>query len=142
MLGRVAEPAPQELDGFYTVQSDEDAARLRGMGTPWPNSEDRATLGEGVYAWRSRSEARRYWERLARRNPSLQILSFRIRDRVLSSFRCLRVDALEDPEAWLSRYSRLWGGVPDHGWSYVQRGTEIGVEHFFAKAVFRHLRFR
>jgi hypothetical protein len=36
----------------------------------------------------------------------------------------------------MERYSKVWGGVPDHGFEYIQRGTRIGVEHFFDKSIF------
>jgi hypothetical protein len=47
----------------------------------------------------------------------------------------------EEAEAWLARYSRLWGGTPDYDLEYIQRSTNFGVEHFFARSVFHLLQF-
>jgi RHS repeat-associated protein len=47
---------------FFTVQDAENAARLRGDGTPWPTAENRGHYGEGVYSWESRADAERYAE--------------------------------------------------------------------------------
>jgi hypothetical protein len=129
---------------FWTVQSAADAARLRESGEPWPSADTRAHLGEGVCAWDSRSPAQAYLDVLLTKGATnLGILTFRVSDRILRWFRRLDVDALGDPGAdeWLNRFSRLRGGVPDHGLHCICRGTQFGVEYFFDRSVFRHLRF-
>jgi len=128
---------------FYTVQGADDFARLRSGGAPWPAAANKAHLGEGVYAWGSRFEAAAYLdlEIMLKRDPTAAIRSFRVGKGALQRFRSLRVDSLADPEAWMTRYSRLWGGVPDHGLQYIQRGTHMGPEHYFSSSVFGDLRF-
>jgi hypothetical protein len=71
----------------------------------------------------------------------LEIIRFRVSNHRLRSFRQFNVDALPNPEAWMAQYSRLWGGTPEPGFQYIQRGTAIGVEHFFDQSVFPHLKF-
>ncbi|WP_437735373.1 contractile injection system protein, VgrG/Pvc8 family [Sorangium sp. So ce1335] len=53
------------------------------------------------------------------------------------------VDSLGDEgaEAWMSRYSRLFDGTPDHGLEYITRGTNLGTEHYFATSVDHLLRW-
>ncbi len=131
---------------FFTVQDAENAARLRGPGEPWPQQPDRAALGEGVYAWADRAEAEDYRRSLVAivdELPELEIVLFRVPSTVLSAFQQLHLDLLSDAETeeWLARYSLLWGGTPDHGLEYLQRGTQFGAEHFFARSVFHHLHF-
>lgn len=131
---------------FYTVQSEADERRLRSDGTPWPTEDQRAHLGEGVYSWDKRRHAEEYRQRLRRKTGGLRIIAFRISKRVLQSLPQIDLNALGDPgaDAWFRRYSRLSNeNAPPHGFSYVRRGTgNFGDEHFFAKTVFRHLRFR
>ena len=127
---------------FYTVQDSVDAARLLSGGKPWPTATARSALGEGVYAWRRRAEAEGYLNRIAGSAPDVRIMTFRVGNRQLSSVHSLNVDALVDPEPWMSRYNKLWDGTPNHKYQHIQRGTAIGVEHFFDKSVFQHLRFR
>ena len=142
---RAAGAAEAASTTFHTVQGPEDAARLRGPGTPWPTAPSRAHLGPGVYSFGNRAEAEAYLARLSSRGvPDLEIVSFRVSNRKLASFRQLDIDALGDPAAdeWLERYSLLReNGVPNHGLQYIRRGTNFGVEHFFHRSVFRHLRF-
>ena|SRR5437762_12523983 len=131
---------------FYTVQDAADAARLRGPGEPWPDVPSRAALGPGVYAWSSRTEAEAYRQSLidAAEGPlELEIMVFRVSNVALQSFQRLDIDSLseEDAETWMARYSQLWGGTPDHGLEYIQRSTQFGVEHFFARSVFHLLQF-
>jgi hypothetical protein len=125
---------------FYTVQGPDDAARLRGTGEPWPSDAFRASLGPGVYAWRHLGEAEDYRRRL--HYPDLLILMFGIRNRDLNSFSRFDVDSAPDPDQWMNRYSLLWGGIPDHGYRYITRRTDIGIEHYFHKSVLPFLHFR
>jgi hypothetical protein len=127
---------------FFTVQDIADAARLRSGGNPWPTSATRAALGQGVYSFGSQAEAAAYATELTAHGvPSLQILRLDVASRDLASFRSLDIDALEDPGAFMSKYSRLWGGDPTHGYDYLTRGTHFGVEHFFSKSVAHMLKF-
>ena len=131
---------------FFTVQDEADAERLRGPGEPWPTTPERAAVGEGVYAWAHRVEAEAYqaYLLLIEDEPlQVEILKFRVHTTVLQSFRQVNVDALgpEGSLVWMSRYSQLWDGTPDHDLEYVQRGTNFGVEHFFHKSVFHLLHF-
>jgi hypothetical protein len=126
---------------FYTVQDAHDIARLRGTGEPWPTDPMRSGLGEGVYAWATRSEAEAYLAHRSRTVEGLRIVSFRVSNARLAAYRRLVVDSLQDADAWMERYSKVWGGVPDHGFEYIQRGTRIGVEHFFDKSIFGDLEF-
>lgn len=130
-----------ESTTFYTVQSADDVARLMSGGTPWPASASRAALGEGVYSFDNLASAESYAARLSSRGAQVQVKSFSVSDDALLSFRSANVDALENPEAFLSRYSKLFGGTPDHGLEYIQRGTQFGTEHFFDKSVIHILQF-
>jgi hypothetical protein len=145
-LAMVLDALDDPYDGesiFYTVQSKEDAARLRGSGEPWPEEADRAHLGAGVYAWKYLEEAKNYLNSPALSEvDDLEILMFGIKNTELNAFSRFDVDSDQDPDAWLDRYSLLRGGNPDHGYEYVTRGTQIGVEHYFSKSVFYHLHFR
>ncbi|WP_437678427.1 DUF6531 domain-containing protein [Sorangium sp. So ce131] len=128
---------------FYSVQDPSDAARLRNGGVPWPTEPHRAALGEGVYSWGSLEDAQRYLSRIQNRQPNAQIISFSVPEDVLRSFRHVDVDSLGDEaaEAWMSRYSRLFDGTPDHGLEYITRGTNLGTEHYFATSVYHLLRW-
>jgi hypothetical protein len=126
---------------FYTVQDAQDIARLRGTGEPWPTDPMRSGLGEGVYAWATSSEAEAYLALRSRTVEGLRIVSFRVSNARLTAYRRLVVDSLPDADAWMERYSKVWGGVPDHGSEYIQRGTRVGVEHFFDKSIFGDLEF-
>lgn len=42
----------------------------------------------------------------------------------------------------MSQYSKLWGGTPNHGLEYIQRGTNMGTEHFFDKSIIDLLKFK
>jgi len=125
---------------FFTVQSVEDAGRLLSGGTPWPIAPTRAALGEGVYAWGSEAEALAYLSKLPQ--GGLQILKFSIKESRLLKLRTIMVDALENPEGWMQKYSKLWGGTPNHGADYVVRGTAMGNEHYFSSRIFPLLRFK
>jgi hypothetical protein len=131
---------------FYTIQSQHDQRRLCGDGTRWPTDPKRAHLGEGVYCWDSRRLAEEYKRKLEpRTTDTLRIVTFRISLKAMQSFSQIDVDALGDPgeDEWFQRYSRLSNeNAPAHGFAYVRRGTNMGIEHFFSKTVFHHLRFR
>lgn len=106
----------------------------------------RAHLCQGIYSWDNRKSAEAYKRRLERQDVAgLRIVAFRIKKRVLHSFRQIDLDALGDPGAdeWFQRYSKLSDeNAPPHYYSCVRRGTDFGVEHFFSSTVFRHLQFR
>jgi hypothetical protein len=133
---------------FYTVQSPQDEARLRGTGTPWPTGETRAHLGPGVYAWEYLSDAREYRGRMLRLCPEVRILRFAVLRRCLKKLHTIDVGAMDDPDAWMDKYSLLGRGpVQDHGAMYIRRptavprGRESAIEHFFSTLVFRSLCF-
>ncbi|WP_164929139.1 YdhR family protein [Gloeobacter violaceus] len=114
---------------------------MRGTGEPWPSERDRAQFGPGVYAWASRAEAERYLALRKRRFPDLEVIEFQINEAELSKLKFVNVDEQPDPDAWMNQYSRMFGGNPDPTLEYVQRGTDFGVEHYFAASVFRILQF-
>jgi hypothetical protein len=68
-------------------------------------------------------------------------MSFSVSEHDLSSMRSLNIDSLPDPGQFMSKYSRLWGGTPNHGYDWLMRGTQFGTEHYFSNAVFDLLRF-
>jgi hypothetical protein len=126
---------------FFSVQSAKDAARLAAGGSPWPTGLRRANLGIGLYAWDSRETADRYRELLQRHGASdLRIVVYEVTEDSLGQFNKLDLTALSDDEvnAWLEKYSH-YGNAESHGWEYVMRLTEIGIEHYFAPAVFTKL---
>jgi hypothetical protein len=53
----------------------------------------------------------------------------------------MNIDSLQDPEGFMSKYSQLWGGTPNHGYDWLMRGTQFGTENFFSKSVYGLLRF-
>jgi RHS repeat-associated protein len=126
---------------FYTVQSSDDAARLMEGGNPWPTTDTRAALGEGIYAWGSKKDALAYLQRIKSRVPDAKIIKFSIPKHELSKLKNINIDSLANPEVWMSKYSRLWGGTPSHGYQYIIRGTAMGQEHYFHFSIFHLLRF-
>jgi RHS repeat-associated protein len=141
--GAIKSIAGASRTSFYTVQGAEDIARLKAGGSPFPAAANRSALGEGVYAFGSKAEAAAYQARRAENGVSgLQIQEFSIKNSTLNKFSRANVDGLSNPEAWMGRYSRLFGGTPDHGLQYIQRGTNFGTEHFFCKDVFKSIKFR
>jgi hypothetical protein len=128
---------------FFTVQGPEDADRLLSGGEPWPSSDTRANLGPGVYAWADASEATAYEDHLASNvgAKSLRILELEISEETVSGLRQLHLDTLSDEEAdaWLRQYAALWAfpsEPEEHGFDYVSRPTQFGVEHYFKPAVY------
>ena len=132
-----------ECKKFYTVQNEADAERLRNGGAPWPTADTRAALGEGVYAWGNKADAEKYLSKIQERNPEARIIEFTIENEKLNNFKSINIDNLPDfaQEEFMNKYSRLYGGIPDHGYEYIQRGTNFGVEHFFSYTIFEFLNF-
>ncbi|MFI1885369.1 putative T7SS-secreted protein [Streptomyces jumonjinensis] len=128
---------------FHTVQDPSNATRLRGDGTPWPTEDTRGQYGEGVYSWGSAEEAARYAERLRSRGVDVEILRFKISDADFSSLN--RADIVEmspvEAEAFMDRYSRLYGDGEPHNFDYIRGHTGMGDEHFFHKRIFDLLNF-
>ncbi|GGZ14253.1 hypothetical protein GCM10010387_02930 [Streptomyces inusitatus] len=128
---------------FHTVQDRSNATRLRGDGTPWPSEDTRGQYGEGVYSWGSAEEAARYAERLRNRGVDVEILRFKISDSDFSSLN--KADVVEmspaDAEAFMDRYSRLYGDGTPHDFDYIRGHTGMGDEHFFHKRIFDLLNF-
>lgn len=134
--------AAEDARAFYTVQDAADAARLRSGGEPWPTSPSRAALGPGVYSFADRAGAEAYANVLGSRGTSnLEILQFRVSESDLASMRSVNIDSLENPEDFMSKYSQLWDGTPNHGYDWVMRGTQFGQENYFSSSVFDMLRF-
>ena len=132
----------EESSTFYTVQNAADAARLRAGGAPWPTEPSRAALGEGVYAFGEQAGAQAYQNALTSQGASgLEIVPFEVSAGDLASMRSLNIDLLPDAEAFLGKFSQLWGGTPDHGYDLLMRGTQFGTEHFFSKSVYDLLNF-
>ena len=126
---------------FYTVQSEADEFRLLNGGTPWPTEDSRAALGEGVYAWETRAEAEKYLQSIIKRDPSARIVEFSVN---LDNLKSLNIDALpqDQIDIFMMRYSRLYGGTPNHGYDHLQRGTNYGVEHYFSYLIYELLNFK
>ncbi|WP_412795279.1 DUF6531 domain-containing protein [Streptomyces sp. MS19] len=139
---------PLGLEGyldFFTVQSPEDATRLRGDGTPWPGEATRGQWGDGVYSWGTRQDADAYADLLRnRRGATVEILHFRVSEADFTAMNRADITAMtpDDAEAFMDRHSRLYGdGVP-HGRDYIRGFTSnFGNEHFFSTAVFCRLKF-
>ncbi|MGY3682658.1 RHS repeat-associated protein [Streptomyces sp. TE33382] len=128
---------------FYSVQDAANATRLRGDGTPWPTEDIRGQYGEGVYSWGSAEEATRYAERLQARGAEVEVLRFRISDSDFSSLR--KADVVEmspaEAEAFMDRYSRLYGDGKPHDFDYIRGHTGMGDEHYFHRRIFDLLNF-
>lgn len=126
---------------FFSVQSEEDAARLAAGGPPWPTGLQRANLGPGLYAWDSPEQAERYRDLLLRHGAKdLLIVVYAIPDDELARLRTLDLTLLSDEEVyiWIDRHSHYGDALP-HDEEYVIRHTEIGKEHYFAASVFGRL---
>lgn len=128
---------------FHTVQDRANAERLRGDGTPWPTEDIRGQYGEGVYSWGSADEAMRYAERLRTRGADVEILKFKVS---ASDFEAMRkADVIkmtpDEAEAFVDKYSRLYGDGAPHDFDYVRGPTGMGDEHYFNKAIFHLLKF-
>jgi hypothetical protein len=127
---------------FYSVQSDEDAARLSAGGLPWPTGLERANLGIGFYAWESLPEAEHYRNQLQRHGATgLGIVIYEISEEGLSTLKTLDLTQRSDDEvnSWMDRHSQ-YGEAEPHDWQHILRYTELGVEHYFAAAVFDRLK--
>jgi hypothetical protein len=128
---------------FYSVQGPEDAARLSAGGTPWPIEPNRAHMGPGLYSWGSKERAVNYFNIMNKRVDNLEIMPFRISNKNLNSLNKLdlRPPVSDDAaNAWLGKYSSLYGeGIP-HDYEYVIRGTGIGAEHYFSNNAFHLFR--
>ena len=118
-----------------------DAERIKGAGEPWPTDATRAALGEGVYAWDNLGDAEAYLSTLG--GDDLEVVAFQVDMSLLQNQGQLSVDSLGTPgaDAWMERYSSLWGGTPDHGLQYITRNTAMGTEHYFSKSIIQLLQF-
>jgi hypothetical protein len=127
---------------FYSVQSEQDAARLAAGGLPWPAGLQRANLGIGFYAWDSFEAAAHYRNRLQRHGATdLQVVVYEMSDDDLLELNMLDLRQLPDKEvnAWMDRHSQ-YGQAEPHDWEYIIRYTDLGAEHYFAAAIFAKLR--
>ena len=124
---------------FYSVQSEADASRLLSGGGTWPAGPTSAHLGEGVYAWGSRVEAQAYLKTLKSSGvqANLTIVQLRINNANLSSLKSFIVPQNDHlANAWLGKYSSLYGDGLPHDFQYVQRMTGLGTEHYFSSDIF------
>ncbi|KAB1144165.1 hypothetical protein F7R91_22665 [Streptomyces luteolifulvus] len=129
---------------FYTVQDAENAARLRGDGTPWPTAENRGHYGEGVYSWESRADAERYAERLRGRGAVVEVMPFRVSASDFENMKKIDLHEIGEDAAteFADKHSRLWGDGLPHDYDYVRAPTGMGqAENIFSKSVFHLLKF-
>jgi hypothetical protein len=91
------------------------------------------------------ASAERYAALLARREgmPPLEIMRFRVSADDLAGMRQADVGSMSGDAAtdFMNSYSLLWDGVPNHGYEYISRPTNMGSEHFFDASVFGRLNF-
>ena len=68
---------------------------------------------------------------------------FSIENAELASMRQAHVGRMLDSEAqaFVDKYSSLYGEGEDHNLQYISRPTARGVEHYFAASVFDSLRW-
>lgn len=80
----------------------------------------------------------------SKRTSDLTILQFDVSHSDLSKMKQLDLTQLSDDSVndFLDRFARLNGGTPNHGYDYIQRATNIGIEHYFSKSVFEQLHFK
>lgn len=128
---------------FFSVQTESEAIRLAKGGWPWPSAPTKAHLGEGLYTWGTKAEAKSYLDALSKNNPSLnlKILEFKIPEAQLSSLKTFKVPTNNVGDQWLSTHSTLYGNGIPHGYQYIQGNTNFGTEHFFSKDIFRLFNF-
>jgi hypothetical protein len=125
---------------FYSVQSAEDALRLKNGGMPWPTGPTQAHLGPGLYSWATKAEAESYLSLKLRRNANLklEIVELEIEGSTLSKLKSFKVPLNDDlADTWLGKYSSLGKGkgLP-HGYQYIQGNSGIGTEHYFSSDIF------
>ncbi len=135
VVGIATRVAAKGESTFYTVQSSDDAARLASGGAPWKTAPSEAEFGPGVYAWGNADDAANYAAHLREsRGACVQVCEFSLDT---SNLRHVDVDSLADPGAFMSKFSQLWEGTPNHGLDYITRGTGRGVQHYFSPSAFR-----
>ena len=146
LVGRVSR-ALNRLPGrsrvFYTVQDAKDIARLRAGGEPWPTEPMRTLLGEGVYTWATKRQARSYLKSKIESGVSdAQVLKIQILKKDYSNLKTLDLRKMSDEArgTWLDEFS-LYGKGNGHGYDHIVRETwNFGPEFYFSKSVF-HLFF-
>jgi len=127
---------------FFTVQGADDATRLLNSGAPWPTAAYRAHLGEGVYAWSSRSEALAYKAiKEARGATNLEVLSFKMSRYHRLKTLDLRTISTEVSDDFINTHSRLFGRGLKHDFQHIIRQTNLGDEYFFSNEVFSRIKF-
>jgi len=121
---------------FYSIQAEDDAARLLAGGAPWPTGPSRAHLGPGFYAWGDRAAAEAYMAHLGGRGASGMTIveaRFGATDYARMVTRDLTSMTDEAASAWLGQFS----GVGEAGVDHVIRETgRFGVEHRFGPDAF------
>ena len=128
---------------FYTVQGADDATRLLNSGAPWPTAAHRAHLGEGIYAWGSRTEAFAYKAlKEGRGITNLEVMSFRVsRYHRLKTFDMTKAGT-NFADDFMNTHSKLFGEGLKHDFQHVIRPTgNGGTEFFFSKDVFSRIKF-
>ncbi|MGW8890055.1 golvesin C-terminal-like domain-containing protein [Streptomyces sp. NPDC055749] len=128
---------------FHSVQSPADAERLRNGGEPWPEEDTRGQYGLGIYSWGSMKEAETYAKVLTGRKLTVEIVTFRVNKDDFAAMNKVDVTQMSDgdAEAFVDRYSRLYGDGESHNYDYIQGKTGMGSEHYFNKSVFSLLEF-
>ncbi|MEU8078913.1 RHS repeat-associated core domain-containing protein [Catellatospora citrea] len=130
---------------FFTVQSPRSADRLlNNGGLPFPMEPNRAHFGPGVYAWDNLADAEGYLSRLRDgRGYNVVMLTFAVGEDALDAMNSAHVGSMADDaaEAFVGKYSSLYGDGLEHTFDYISRPTSIGTEHFFSARVFGSLNF-
>jgi hypothetical protein len=93
---------------FFSVQGPADATRLMNGGVPWPTGVSKSLLGEGFYAWGSRSQDEAYLAVLEGRGATgLTILEARIGAADYAALRSidLRTLGTDALDAWMETHS-------------------------------------
>ncbi|MBC2874223.1 MULTISPECIES: hypothetical protein [Streptomyces] len=73
----------------------------------------------------------------------MEVLTFRVHKNDLDSMKKAIVTDMSpaDAEAFMDRYSRLYGAGEPHDYQYIRGFTGLGREHYFNKSVFHLLNF-
>lgn len=126
---------------FFTVQGEDDVARLFAGGNPWPKEPTRAHLGEGLYTWGTKTEAEGYLAGKLARNPNskLSILQVSIPKAEFKKLNKYIIPENSTGDMFLKKYSSLYGEGSPHGFDYIRGNTNKGYEHYFSKDAFPKL---
>jgi hypothetical protein len=88
-------------------------------------------------------EAETYATKLRSRGWTVDIVTFRVSEDDFAAMNKADVTQMssDDADAFMDRYSRLYGAGESHNYDYIRGYTGMGHENYFNKSVFSLLEF-